>query len=113
MSGNPACLKGSAVVQPVIWPVVEGSKVNVGGRVICQEVLPFIVRPPGSHGQAKLPCHLLVLHTQTVEVSIAACVNDPGGYDLVLFTAVQPIAFDFHTGMVSMHNAHVGLLWLF
>lgn len=44
--GDPANLKAGAVVQPVVWPVVEGSEVNVGGHVVSKKVLPFIVCPP-------------------------------------------------------------------
>lgn len=42
---NPAGLKASAVVQPVIWPVVKSGKVNVRGHMVSQKVLTFIVRP--------------------------------------------------------------------
>ncbi|KAA6422467.1 MAG: hypothetical protein FRX49_07642 [Trebouxia sp. A1-2] len=47
--GDPANLKAGAVVQPVVWPVVEGSEVNVGGHVVSKKVLPFIVCPPEGH----------------------------------------------------------------
>lgn len=50
MLGDPASFKGSGVVQPVVWPVMEGNKVYVGRGMVCQEVLPFIVGPTvGTH----------------------------------------------------------------
>jgi len=53
MLGDPAGLKAGAVVQPVVGPVVKGSKVNVRGHVVRQKVLPFIVCPPAGSCQ---PC---------------------------------------------------------
>ena len=52
MLGNPADLKAGAVVQPVVRPVVEGSEVYVRRHVVCQKVLPFIVRPPAGSCQS-------------------------------------------------------------
>ena len=52
MLGYPAGLKAGAVVQPVVWPMVEGSEVYVRRHVVCQKVLPFIVSPPAGSCQA-------------------------------------------------------------
>ena len=52
MLGHPAGLKAGAVVQPVVWPMVEGSKVYVSRHVVRQKVLPFIVGPPAGSCQA-------------------------------------------------------------
>ena len=52
MLGYPAGLKAGAVVQPVVWPMVEGSEVYVRRHVVRQKVLPFIVGPPAGSCQA-------------------------------------------------------------
>ena len=53
MLGNPASFKGSGVVQPVVWPMMEGNEVDVRRGVVCQEVLPFTVGPTeGTQGNS-------------------------------------------------------------